>query len=130
VARYLLDSDVIIWCLRGRRDTVQLVEGLQRESVPHCSALSVIEVEVGMKIGEEKTTRAFLGALRIEPVDGNVAQLVASYMRQYRRRGTTLDLVDASIAATCVVRGLLLVTYNVKHYPVPEVIFYPAVGTR
>ncbi len=130
MARYLLDSDVIIWCLRGRRDTVLLVEELQRESVPYCSALSVIEVELGMKKGEEKATRGFLDALRVEPVDKNVARLAATYMREYRRKGMMLDLVDASIAATCVTRGLLLVTYNVKHYPVPELIFYPTGGTR
>lgn len=130
MARYLLDSDIIIWCLRGRRDTVQLVEELQKESVPHCSALSIIEVELGMRGGEEKATRGFLDALRVEPVDGTVARLAATYMREYRRKGTTLDLVDAGIAATCVARSLLLVTYNVKDYPVPEVTFYPAERTR
>lgn len=130
MARYLLDSDIIIWCLRGRRDTVQLVEELQKESVPYCSALSIIEVELGMRGGEEKATRGFLDALRVEPVDGNVARLAATYMREYRRKGKTLDLVDASIAATCVTRSLLLVTYNVKDYPVSEVTFYPAERTQ
>lgn len=130
MARYLLDSDVIIWCLRGRRETIRLVEELQKESVPHCSALSVIEVEFGMRKGEEKATSNFLGALRVEPVDANVARLAATYMRQHQRKGTTLDLVDASIAATCVARGLLLVTYNVKHYPVAEVMFYPVDSIR
>ena len=30
---------------------------------------------------------------------------------------STGDFVDATIAATCLVYGLVLATYNVRHYP-------------
>lgn len=57
---YLLDSDIIIWYLRGREETHQLMQDIQRVSVPSCSSLSITEVVLGMKKKEEKVTREFL----------------------------------------------------------------------
>jgi predicted nucleic acid-binding protein len=49
MSSFLLDSDVIIWHLRGRSDVTQILRGLQKFGVPACSALSVIEVQLGVK---------------------------------------------------------------------------------
>ena len=49
-------------------DVVQAVANLATETVPACSALSVLEVELGMKDGEETATRSFLSAIeRLSP---------------------------------------------------------------
>lgn len=117
----LLDSDVIIWCLRGKTETVDFVHSLKTTCLPACSALSVLEVELGMKPGEEQATRLFLNSLRVIPVSREIARQAAQYIRKYKSHGRQIDFVDSVIAATCLSEGLTLVTYNLKHYPMPEI---------
>ena len=124
MSKYLLDSDIIIWCLRGEKRSIDLVRKIQDERVPACCALSVIEIMLGAKKSEEKVTGAFLDALYVYAVDKGIASLAAKYIRDYKSKGQTLDFVDASIAATCSINKLVLVTYNVKHFPMPELKIY------
>lgn len=120
--RALLDADVIIWYLRGRRSTRQWLEELRVGGVPCCSALSVTEVVLGMKPKEEAVTRAFLNALDVIPPDREVAWRAGVLIAEYARQGISLDFVDATIAATCLVHGLVLASYNARHYPMPELV--------
>ena len=113
----LLDSDVIIWYLRGREHARQWVNDLKKGGVPCCSVLSVTEIVIGMRPKEANVTRAFLEALDIVPVDRAIAWRSGELIQRYARRGVTLDFVDATIAATCLMRQLALATYNTDHYP-------------
>ncbi|MBI2920851.1 MAG: type II toxin-antitoxin system VapC family toxin [Planctomycetes bacterium] len=123
MAGVLLDSDVIIWCLRGRQDALARVEAFAQTALPACSALSVAEVESGMKSGEELKTRAFLSAMEVRPVDAAVASEAARRIRHWRARGRTLTLIDACIAATCLLHGFQLATFNRRHYPFTDLTF-------
>lgn len=125
MSRFLLDSDIIIWHLRGRLEVTQMLRDLQRAGLPACSALSVLEVQVGVKKGEEEKTERFLGSLKIFDVTREIATRAAQLIRECKPRGITLDLPDAVIAGTCILHGLTLVTYNTKHYPIPDLKFYP-----
>ena len=79
MARYLLDSDVLIWVLRGRQDTVALLDRLAVESgeTLACSAMSVLEIWAGAKPTEAADTATFLDALEVIPVDRVVASRAA-----------------------------------------------------
>jgi len=122
---FLIDSDVIIWALRGQRETLELLKTLQSIGIPACSPVSIIEVKIGAKGREEKETKTFLDSLEVCPVDRQVADKASEYVIDYRKKGVTLGIPDAIIAATCIIHGLTLVTYNAKHYPVAEIKFYP-----
>lgn len=116
---YCLDSDVIIWHLRkGERQRAvdAHLEKLATTGSLVCSALSVAEVEQGVRKGEEARTRAFLRALRAHPVDQVVAERAGEVVRGLRARGVTVGLADAIIAATCLVHGLTLITLNVADF--------------
>ncbi len=117
----LLDTDLIIWFLRGREHARRWIQELRKAGIPSCSALSVTEVVAGMRPGEEPETRAFLDALDVIPIDREIAWRAGTLIREYVQRGITLDFVDAAIAATCLTYKLNLATYNVKHYPMPDV---------
>jgi predicted nucleic acid-binding protein len=125
MSRFLLDSDVIIWHLRGSREVTELLRNLQKFSLPGCSAVSVFEVQMGVKRGEEEATNRFLKALKIFDVTGEVADRSAQLVREYQSRGRTLGVADALIAGTCLLHNLTLVTYNRKHYPIAELDIYP-----
>lgn len=125
MSRFLLDSDVIIWHLRGRKEMTEMLRDLQRVGLPACSALSVLEVQLGVKKGEEEKTDRFLRSLRIFDINMEIANKAAQLIREYKAKGITLDLPDAIIASTCIVHDLTLVTYNTKHYPITELKFHP-----
>ena len=121
---YLLDSDVIIWRLRGNLEVLALLRELAEKERLCCSVVSVLEVEAGMRKGEERGTAAFLDGLQDFPVDKTVARKAAHYLRQFRPKGVTLDFADCLIAATASLNDLVLVTKNVAHYPMEDVQLY------
>jgi predicted nucleic acid-binding protein len=124
MSRFLLDSDVIIWHLRGRKEVTDMLRNLQKFGLPACSALSILEVQLGVKKGEEEKTDLFLRSLRIFDVNIEIANKAAQLIRENKAKGVTIDLPDAIIASTCILHDLILVTYNTKHYPISEIEFY------
>jgi predicted nucleic acid-binding protein len=125
VSKFLLDSDTIIWHLRGREKITEMLKDLQKFGVPTCSALSVLEVQVGVKKGEEAKTDQFLKSLKILDVNRGIANKAAHLISEYRVKGITVDIPDAVIAGTCILHDLILVTFNTKHYPFEGIAFYP-----
>ncbi len=125
MSKFLLDSDVIIWHLRGRREIMEMLRDIQSFGLPGCSALTVLDVQLGVKKGEEEKTDRFLRSLKIFDVHIEIANKAAQIIREYKAKGVTLDLPDAIIASTCVLYDLILATYNIKHYPVKELKFHP-----
>jgi len=125
MSKFLLDSDVIIWHLRGRKEVTELLRDLQRFGVPACSALSVIEVQLGVKKGEEMRTNQFLSSLTFFDVNREIANQAALLIRGYKAKGIKIEVPDAVIAGTCILNDLVLVTFNRKHYPIPELEFHP-----
>jgi predicted nucleic acid-binding protein len=124
MTKYLLDSGIIIWHLRGRKEVTEMLRDLQRFGLPGCSALSVLEVQLGVKKGEEEKTDRFLKSLKVFDVDSEIAGKAAHLIRESKARGITLDIPDAVIASTCILHSLILVTYNRKRYPISELKFH------
>lgn len=120
----MLDTDVIIWHLRGRPEVTAALRELQSFGLPSCSSLSILEVQVGVKKGEETKTDLFLGSLKVFDVTRQIANKAGALIRDQRSKGVTLDLPDAVIAATCILHGLIFITYNAKHYPIKELTFH------
>jgi predicted nucleic acid-binding protein len=127
MARYLLDTDVLIWVLRNRRETVDLLSHLSEESgeAPACSALSILEVWSGIRTSEIHKTGVFLDALQAIPIDGVVARQAAELLRASKRHRNPREWIDALIAATVLRDQRILVTYNRKDYPYPNLVLYP-----
>lgn len=75
---------------------------------------------MGMRPGEEAKTAKFLRSLEFYPVTWEIAQLAGDLFREWRRKGQTLGLADVTIAAVALTHGLVLVTDNRKHFPMPE----------
>lgn len=123
--KFLIDSDIIIWVLRGKKEVIELVEELRKFGVPACSPISIVEVQIGVKKGEEQKTSQFLNSLEVYPIDREIGNVAGEYLREYKKKGITLEIPDAIIGATCTLNDLILVTYNKKHYPFKELRFYP-----
>lgn len=125
MAKFLIDSDIIIWALRGRKETTELLKEVQKSGVPSCSPISIVEVQLGMKKGEEEKTSEFLNSLEVYSVDREIANKAGEFLKKHKKKGVTLELTDAIIGATCILHNLTLVTYNTRHYPFKELKIYP-----
>jgi len=125
MSKYLLDSDTIIWHLRGRKEITEMLKDLQRSGLPACSTISVLEVQLGVKTkDEEGKTNRFFESLKIFDVDMDIAKIAAQMIREYKAKGVTMDIPDSIIASTCLLHDLILVTYNRKHYPISDLKFH------
>ena len=123
--KFLIDSDIIIWYLRGRKDVIALLEELQKSGVPACSPISIVEIQLGVIKGEEEKTSKFLNSLEVYPMGREIANLAGEYIRKQKKKGITLEIPDAIVGATCILNNLTLVTLNKKHYPFEGIKFYP-----
>ena len=121
MASYLLDSDVIIEYFRDNPETVALVDSLGPKTKLWTSVLSVIEVKSGTKANVEVKINRFFNFAKVVPVNLKVANLAVENMKEWKRKNKILYLVDAVIAAACVIHDLTLVTYNKRDYPMKEV---------
>lgn len=127
MALYLLDSDIIIDYLRGTQPVVRLVQQLviQRDLL-YITSVNVTEVLAGMRAAEQTATETLLAALPFKPVDFTAATAAGMYLNTFRKRGITLALSDATIAAVARENQFVLVTRNKRHYPMDDIVLYPA----
>ncbi len=122
MANYLLDTTVVIDCLRGKSEAVEFLTRIASEgSVAGCCLINIVEVYAGMRDKEREATKKLLESLEYYEVTKDTAKQAGEYKRQYRERGITLSLSDVIIAAVAMSDDLVLVTGNPKHYPMPEV---------
>lgn len=114
---HLLDTNFIIGLLRGAGPYFDYLDRLVDEMVPAISAVTRSEVFAGCHPHEERATKYLLDRFETITVDASIADLAGRYIYRFRREGVTLHLEDALIGATAVVKGLILVTRNVAHFP-------------
>lgn len=121
---YLVDSCVLIRHLRGYLPATELLARLAVEGQVGIATISRTEVIEGMREREREATLRLLDAFRAYSLDKKIADLAGEYIRCYRGEGVVLDKPDAIIGATAVRHGLVLVTYNARHFPMPELRLY------
>ena len=112
---YLVDTDVLIWCLRNRPAPIAMLQALAAEGPLACSVRTVSEVLRMVKDQDLEKTERLLDSLIPLPVGIAEAKLAALLMRN-RGRDRGPGFVDCHIAATAILRRTPLVTYNRKDY--------------
>ncbi len=125
----LLDTNVLILALRSDPRALDRLEFWdQRGEQPAISVATRTEILAGMRPHEEERTLALLDALVNLPVDEVIADHAGRLIYQYARQGFQFSFPDAIIAATALRHHLVLVTTNVRHFPVPELEVEPFFG--
>ena len=114
---YLLDTNFIVGLLRGAAAYSDHLDELLGRTLPSISAISRAEIFAGCHPAEQRKTERLLDSFPAVPVDASTADLAGQYVYRFARRGITLHLEDALIGATVVQEGLILVTRNVRHFP-------------
>jgi len=128
---YLLDTTEVIDYARGLNETVKLLRTLFDEgSTLGCCDIVVAEVHAGVRARDRAKVDELLDALRFYSADRSLAKKAGEYIDEYGRKGVTLAVADALIAAVAIGHRLTLVTKNQRHYPMPELMLYVQPGTQ
>jgi len=111
----IIDTDVLIWYLRGNKKAREVVE----TSIPFSiSAITYMELIQGMKNKDE--FRLFQKQMQkwntdIMQIDKEISSRAVFYVQEYALSHSMM-LADALIAATVVQNSEILLTGNDKHY--------------
>jgi predicted nucleic acid-binding protein len=111
----IIDTDILIWYLRGNDKARQFIDSLNGF---HLSTVSYIELVQGMRSKNE--LREFRKALNewqvtVLQISETISAKVMFYIEKFYL-SHSLTLADAIIAATAVNHGLAVHTGNDKHY--------------
>jgi hypothetical protein len=123
--KVLLDTDVIIECLRNNTEVIdKLRELFNQESLVYYSPITKTEIYCGIRKGEENAVQYFFDQLDCLPVTDEIGLKAGLFQNTYPK-SHNLELADAIIAATTIIHGLYLYTFNHRHYKIiKEVRFY------
>jgi predicted nucleic acid-binding protein len=124
--RLLLDTSVLIDVLRLRNQRRALLAELVRAGhTLSTTTLNIAELYAGMRMGEVAATEALLSGLESYELGGSAARLAGKLKSTWARKGRTLALADAIVAAIAIERECALLTDNRKNFPMPEAQIYP-----
>jgi predicted nucleic acid-binding protein len=115
VSDYLLDTDVLIRCLRGVSETLAVARQLTEEGDLHTSAWSHLEIWLLAQPSDQKQTLEFLSPFITHPLNEEIARRAADLVKLRGQSETPLTYAEAVIAATALHHGLTLVTYSSKN---------------
>ena len=120
--RAYIDSDVLIWHLRGERKALSLLKRVRdnEQFDLWIGAMQRAEIVFFMRLAEESATLLFLAQFQTALVDQQIIDMAGDFYRKWNPRNGT-DVNDAILAATVMQTGGKIYTLNSKHYPMPEV---------
>ena len=113
----LVDTDVLVWALRGSGPAQTWLRAARAETPLAVSVITIAELTGGMRSAERDQVWSLLAALRPQPVTEVIARRAGEYRREWRASHASIGTTDYLVAATADVLGLRLATLNVKHFP-------------
>ena len=116
---YLLDSSLLIkWLRRDRRAFALFASLSQQES--YISEITAFELLIGAKSRQQlDSARNLLSVFERVPVTSDITETAASMSVKHPEifdRKIAHTLFDSFIAATGLVKGLTVITLNIRHF--------------
>ena len=110
----ILDTNILIEILKGETKTIRAVEALSEEL--YVSSISAMELYYGaLDKAETAKIEKFLHHFTILYPDATISRRAMELVRHYAK-SHTLNIPDSIIAATALVSGYPLMTYNRKDF--------------
>lgn len=113
----LIDTDVLIWYMRGNEKAYEMIENLNCFSI---SVVTYMELVQGMKNKKElKSLRQALHAWNAQLVYiSEEISAKAMFFVEQHFLSHSIEIADALIGASAIAYGLPILTGNDKHYKV------------
>ena len=123
--RLLLDTSVLIDALRFRQGRHELLAQLVRDGhTLSTTAVNVAEVYAGMRREEEQPTEALLAVMDCYDLTAHAGRMAGRLKNKWAKKGRTIAIADAAVAAIALERDCMLMTDNRKDFPMPELELY------
>ena len=121
--RAYIDSDILIWHLRGGRKALNLLKNLWDggEYELWTGAMQRAEILFFMRPDEEEATGLFMSQFRTALVDQTIVDIAGALYRKWNPTHG-IDINDAFLAATAMNTGGRIFSLNTKHYPMEDVL--------
>lgn len=120
MSSYLIDTSVIIDYLRGKKDSVTLLNNIEGELFSSYICLAeLFEGVYRVRDVEEmgKVVTNFFSTLSgIYSIDWAIAKKFGEIRADLKKKGKIIEDLDLLLAATCLVHNLTLITFNQKHF--------------
>lgn len=114
---YLVDTDVIIWYLRGNQNAYDLIHRMDAFCI---SSVTYMELVQGMRNKEElRALQKTLKQWNVKTIYINeeISARALFYVEEYFL-SHSMELADSLIASTAASYGMTLITADDKHYKV------------
>ena len=118
---YLIDTDILIWVLRGNKQYIDLLEDLKDKSALAISTISIAEIYKNIFPSELVKTESLLDEFDVLDVTSSVAKQAGLYWQENKKHLINLSLTDCMIAGTAYVHNLTLASLNRKHFPMKDI---------
>ncbi len=118
--KYLLDTTVLIDYLKGCDDVVDKIKGLAKSgAILGCCCVNITELYRGLREKEKAGADKLISHLHYFEITPKIARTAGEYQNEYAKKGITLSLADVIIGTVAFANKAILLTANIKHYPMP-----------
>lgn len=118
---YLIDTDVLIWVLRGDQKFQKLLQDLKNKAPLSISTITIAEIYKNIYPSEILKTDSLFNEFQTWDVTIAIGKQAGMYWQEYSRKLKNLSLMDCLIAATASVNNLNLLSLNTKHFPMKDI---------
>ena len=117
---YILDSDILIYFLKGEKEVVEKILFLPKEEL-YITIINYTELLYGIYnsnkiIQNEKKILPFLESFKILQFDKNSSKIFAQLKAKLKKRGQIIADMDLMIASIVISNEAILYTNNLKHF--------------
>ncbi len=118
--KYILDSDILIYFLKGRRDTVERVIALPKAHL-YITIINYAELLYGVYNSTKITHNRekivpFLENFKLLPFDKEASRIFARQKAKLKKEGKPIADMDLMIASIAIANDACLFTNNLKHF--------------
>ncbi|MFN8525758.1 MAG: type II toxin-antitoxin system VapC family toxin [Chloroflexota bacterium] len=122
MSRFLLDTTTLIDLSKGREPATSAVFSLiERGDELGVCAVNVAEFFTGVPPAERSIWTEFFSLLDFWPITPAAGRRAGIWRHDYGRQGLTLSSTDTLIAAVASENNAVVLTRNVKDFPMPEI---------
>jgi len=118
--RYLLDTDWVVYYLRGHQRIVEKIKVYQEEGMG-ISIVTLAELKGGVYCSNNperarEGLNNFLSFVKVLPINGEICEYYGREYARLRQIGQLIGGFDLLIAVTCLINNLTLLTNNEGHF--------------
>jgi predicted nucleic acid-binding protein len=118
--KYILDSDILIYFLKGEKEVIKKVLSLQNDEL-YITIINYTELLYGIynsnKISQNREKiLPFLDNFKILQFDKNASEIFAKLKAKLNKQGKIIADMDLMIASIAISNKAILYTNNLKHF--------------